>query len=113
MQYCDVGIAECWHNLLYIASDLSHQLKKFINNVAGEAKLFLIHILKVLVLNLDPDKGFPNVFCSASLQMLEYIRVCHDHILYSFTNRHLSLCHMIYHTHPSSRVQTRPKPSDF
>jgi len=62
MHCCDVGVAECRHNLQYVASDLFLHIKKFINNVAGEAKLLLIHILKVLVLNPGPDKGFPDVF---------------------------------------------------
>jgi hypothetical protein len=70
MQYCDVGAAKCWHDLQNIVSDLPHLIKKFINNVAGEAKLLLIHILKVLLLNLGPVTGFPDVFLSISLQML-------------------------------------------
>jgi hypothetical protein len=49
-----------------VASDLSQRIKKFINKVAGEAKLLLIHILKVLVLNPGPDKGFPDFFFSTS-----------------------------------------------
>jgi hypothetical protein len=75
MHYCDVGVAECRHNLQYVASDLSHQIKKVINNFAGEAKLLLIRILNVLVLNLGPDEGFLDVFCSTSLQMLEHIKI--------------------------------------
>jgi hypothetical protein len=69
MHYCDVGAAECRHDLQNVASDLqnvasdlSHPIKKFINNVADEAKLLLIHIRKVLLLNLGPVTGFPDVF---------------------------------------------------
>jgi hypothetical protein len=62
MQYGGVGAAKCRYDLQNVASDLPHPIKKFINNVAGEAKILLIHIRKVLLLNLGPVKGFPDVF---------------------------------------------------
>ena len=58
------------------------RLRNKTNNVAAEAELLFFHIREVLAFILGPDTGFPDFFfCSTSLQMLEYIKIYHDHIL--------------------------------